>query len=123
MDNRYNSLTRLSRVFRRVRAALDELDTEITSLNLLVNRIRAYDRDGEEMNIGDCVSFIGSVRLPGSDRATSDVTGTVLLVTERWVHVEVERYIEEDGEIVSRVYRRLGRNLMKIGRHVNVTNF
>ena len=123
MDNRYNSLTRLSRVVHRVRAALDELDTEINSLNLLVNRIRAYDRDGEELNIGDCVSFIGSVRLPGSDRVTSDVTGTVLLVTERWVHVEVERYIEEDGEIVSRVYRRFGRNLLKIGRHVNVTNF
>ena len=123
MDNRYNSLTRLSRVVHRVRTALDELDTEINSLNLLVNRIRAYDRDGEELNIGDCVSFIGSVRLPGSDRATSDVTGTVLLVTERWVHVEVERYIEEDGEIVSRVYRRRSRNLLKIGRHINVTNF
>ena len=123
MDNRYNSLTRLSRVVRRVRAVLDELDAEIASLNLLVNRFRAFDRDGEELNIGDNVSFVGLVRLSGSDHATSDVTGTVLLVTERWVHVEVERYIEEDGEILSKVYRRLGRNLLKIGRHINVTNF
>ena len=110
-------------IVRRVRAALDALDTEIASLNSIVNRFRAFAREDEELNIGDNVSFSGRVKLTGSNHSTPDVTGAVLLVTERWVHIEVERYIAEDEEIVSEVYRRLGRNLRKIGRHINVTNF
>ena len=122
MTDRPNSLRRLAYAINQVRMSLDVLEHELVSLDRIAQRFPAFDHFGEEITIGDNVSFVGRVRLTGASRLTSDVTGTILDVTEHWVHVQVIRQVGEDV-IEGKIFLRKGRNLIKIGRHVNVTNF
>ena len=124
MDREYSSLTRIQpHTIAKVKTSLEELEKELEALNRVVTGSRVFDNNGEALTIGDNVTFIGRVVLPGSNIKTADVTGTVCHISEHFVHVEVLKYNQSSNSTERKIIRRASRNLLKIGRDINVTNF
>ena len=123
MDNEIDSLSKIQHAVSQAKKSIEELEKEIEALNRVIRRHRVFDNLGEALTIGDDVTFVDRVALPGSDTPRSDVTGTVCDITEHFVHVEVLRHNHSTQVTQRKIVRRASRNLVKIGRGFDVRNF
>ena len=123
MSHDYNSLARIGYAIAQVKTSLEVLENELEYLNRVVTGSRVFDNNAEALTIGDNVTFIGRIALPGSNIQTEDVTGTVCHISEHFVHVEVLKFNQASNATERKIVRRASRNLVKIGRNINVTNF